>query len=85
MPELIAEMRADLMSNKLVRQFILLEKGWSYIPGSTPYFQYFFDEHPQIKSMMTIMIHAGAIYDIKHNSVDRYNFTEPFVSYLIGD
>ena len=85
MPELIAEMRADLMSNKLVRQFILLEKGWSYIPGSTPYFQYFFDEHPHIKSMMTIMIHAGAIYDIKHNSVDRYNFTEPFVSYLIGD
>ncbi|WP_257551684.1 hypothetical protein [Sphingopyxis sp. DBS4] len=85
MPELIAEMRADLMGNKLVRQFILLKKGWAYNPGSTPYFQYFFDDHPQIKAMMTIMIHAGAIYDIKFNSVDRYNFTEPFVSYLIGE
>jgi len=85
MPELIGEMRADLMRNQLTRQFVLLEKSWSYNPGSTPYFQYFFDEHPQIKSMMTIMIHSGAIYDITHNSVDRYNFTEAFVSYLIGE
>jgi len=85
MPELVAEMRTDLVNNKLVRQFVLLQRGWSYIPGDTPYFQYFFDDHPQIKSMMTIMEHAGAVYSIKYNAVDRYNFTEEFVSYLIGE
>jgi hypothetical protein len=33
---------------------------------------------------MTIMQHAEAIRDESFNDVSRYNFTEPFVSYLIG-
>jgi hypothetical protein len=68
----------------LVREFILLKKAWSYWPGDTPFFVYYFDDHPQIKSVMTIMVHAGAIYDIAFNDVDRYNFTEEFVAYLLG-
>ena len=35
--------------------------------------------------LITIMQHAGAIYDVAFNDVPRYNFTEEFVSYLVGD
>jgi hypothetical protein len=81
-PKLIAEMREDLQKQPLVRQFILLSRGWSYNPGSTPFFQYYFEDHDHIMAIMTVMEHVGAIYSVKFNSVDRYNFNEDFVNYL---
>lgn len=84
-PDLIAEMRTDLTGSPLVRQFILLSKEVCYNPGSTPFFTYYYEDHKFLPSMMTIMEHADAIYDIAFNSVPRYNFTEEFVSYLIGE
>lgn len=84
-PKLIAEMREDLQGSPLVRQFIVLSRKWSYNPGATPFFTYYFEDHDQLLAIMTILEHAGAIYSIKFNSVDRYNFSEDFVSYLIGD
>ena len=41
--------------------------------------------HDYLPSVMTIMLHAGAIYDGAFNDMPRYNFTEEFVSYLIGN
>jgi hypothetical protein len=84
-PRLLAEMRKDLIGQPLVRQFIVLSRRVSYNSGPTPHFQYFLEDHDHLLSLMTIMQHARAIYDIKFNSVPRYNFTEEFVSYLIGD
>lgn len=84
-PALIAEMRADLTKSRLVREFILLSKVVTYNAGATPFFTYFYEDHPDLASMMTIMKHAGAIYEITFNRVPRYNFNEMFVSFLIGD
>lgn len=84
-PKLIAEMREDLAKEPLVREFILLWKAMSYNPGNTPFFVYYYDGHEYLPSLMTIMQHAAAIYDISFNDVPRYNFTEDFVAYLIGD
>lgn len=84
-PRLLAEMRKDLIGNPFVRQFIVLSRRVSYNPGPTPFFAYYFEDHDHLLSIMTIMQHARAIYDIAFNSVPRYNFTEEFVSYLIGD
>jgi len=84
-PRLLAEMRADLTSNPLVRQFILMSKDWSYNPGPTPFFAYYYEDHDFLSSIITIMEHFDAIYDIAFNDVPRYNFTEPFVSFMIGD
>jgi hypothetical protein len=84
-PKLIAEMREDLTKNPLVRQFILLSKRVTYNPGQTPFFTYYLEDHQSLLSVATIMQHAGAIYDIAFNRVPRYNFTEEFVTYLIGD
>ena len=84
-PALIAEMRSDLREKPLVRQFILMSKSMSYNSGSTPYFVYYYDDHEFLPSIITIMEHAAAVYDIAFNRVPRYNFTESFVSFLIGD
>jgi hypothetical protein len=84
-PALIAEMRQDLTKAPLVRQFILLSKQVTYNSGATPHFTYFYDEHEYLASMMTVMAHVGAVYDVAFNRVPRYNFTEAFVSYLIGE
>jgi hypothetical protein len=84
-PKLVAEMRDDLRKNPLTREFVLLSRGWSYNPGHTPFFAYYFQDHEQLLSIMTIMEHARAIYSIKYNSVDRYNFHEDFVSYLLEE
>lgn len=84
-PKLVAEMRQDLNGNPLVRQFVLLRKGVLYNYGNTPSFTYFFEDHEYLKSIMTIMIHGDAIYNVTTSNVDRYNFTEEFVSFLIGD
>jgi hypothetical protein len=83
-PKLIAEMREDLLSKPLVRQFVLLpNRRVSYNAGS-PQFMYFEDEHEYLKSIMIIMQDADAIRDSRFNQVPRYNFTEEFVRFLIG-
>jgi hypothetical protein len=84
-PKLVAEMRDDLQQNPLTREFVLLGRGWLYNPGRTPFFAYYFEEHEQLLAVMTIMEHAGAIYSVKYNDVDRFNFTEEFVSFLMGE
>ncbi|MBR1266367.1 hypothetical protein JQ629_02485 [Bradyrhizobium sp. AUGA SZCCT0222] len=84
-PKLIAEMREDLRKEPLVRQFVLIpNRRVSYNAGS-PQFMYFEDEHEYLSSVMTIMLHVGAIYDARFNRVPRYNFTEEFVRFLIGN
>jgi hypothetical protein len=83
-PQLIAEMRNDLQKKPLVRQFVILPNRRISYSASYPQFSYFAEEHTYINSIMTIMVHAGAIYDAKFNSVPRYNFTEEFVQFLIG-
>jgi hypothetical protein len=89
-PKLVAEMREDLRKQPLVRQFALLpNRRVSYTKGS-PQFIYFADQHEYLPSIMTIMLHAGAIYnaranhDLRPNQVPLYNFKEEFVRFLIG-
>ena len=84
-PALIAEMRANLSEHPIVRQIIVLPKQVSYNYGPTPCFTYHYEDHPEILAIMTIMMHFKAIYDVRFNDVPRYNMTEEFVSYLIGE
>ncbi|MET4038336.1 hypothetical protein [Bradyrhizobium sp. RT6a] len=84
-PELIAKMRENLQKEPLVREFVLLPNNRVSYGASYPQFIYFEDSIPYISSIMTIMIHVGAIYDARYNRVPRYKFTEAFVSFLIGE
>jgi hypothetical protein len=84
-PKLLMEMRTDLRSQPLVREFILLSNRVTYWSGATPHFTYYYEDHEYLNSLATILVHHGAIYDVAFNKVPRYNFTEEFVRYLIGD
>jgi hypothetical protein len=86
-PKVFAEMKDDLRKKPLVRQIIILRsRRVSYNYGPTPCFTYFLEDHGgELNSLMTIMVHAGAIYDVTFNDVPRYNLTEEFVTYLIGE
>lgn len=85
LPNLLAEIRQDLSEDPLVRQIILLSKRFMYTPGITPYFVYYYEAHEKSDSMLKIMQHYGAVYDISFNDMPRYNLTEEFVSFLVGD
>jgi hypothetical protein len=83
LPELLAEMRTDLKASPLVREFVLLGKGWVFNSDpNNPVFHYYFDDHPNLKSKLSILQHYGLIKDTTFNNVDRFRFTEEFVNYL---
>lgn len=81
MPELIAEMRKNLSTQPLKREFVLLGKKWVYWASGNEFF-YFFEDHPELKSKIRILENYGLIYDITFNNVDRYNISEEFADYL---
>ncbi len=82
MPELLAEMRADLAQNDLSREFVLLKKVWTYF-GRGHELVYFYEDHSQLDNKVQIMQNIEAIKDISVNKVRRFIFTEPFVEYLL--
>jgi len=84
LPELLAEMRTDLKNKPFTREFVVLSRAVMYNPGPVPFFTYFLDDHEELLAKLQICEHWGAIYDVKRNSVPRWNFTEDFVDYLLG-
>lgn len=83
MPELLAEMRADLTKHPLVREFILLKRRWVYNPDpNKTVFVYYFDEHPGLSNKVELLENCGLVCDIAFNEVQRYLFTEQFVELL---
>jgi hypothetical protein len=85
-PKLLSEMRIDLKKQPLIREFILLHSSSiTYNGRPNQRFVYYDQEHEYLRPLMTIMADMGAISDITYNDVSRYNFSEDFVSYLIGE
>jgi hypothetical protein len=83
MPCLVMEMRDDIEKSPFIREFVLLSKSWSYNGDPrNPIFEYYFEEHEDLKSMMKVMKNYGAVVETTHNKVDRFEFTEDFVEYL---
>lgn len=84
MPELIEEMRSDLRSKPFTREIIVLSKRVSYSPGDIPYFTYFHETHDDLLAKLQICEHYKAIYDVRRNQVPRWNLSEDFAEYLLG-
>jgi hypothetical protein len=85
LPELVGEMREDLLKKPLTREIIALSRKWTYNPGAKPYFAYYFEDHDDLLSKLHICQNYGAIRDAKYNNVDRFNLSEDFVDYLLHD
>ena len=83
MPDLIEEMRKDLLKHPTAREFVVLNKAWIY-NAQNPYLVYYFDEHEDLNGKLQVLNNLGFIRNITYNSVQRFIFEERFVDYLIG-
>lgn len=84
LPHLVAEMREDIKKSPFTREIIALYKMQRYIPGETPFFEYYFDAHADLLGKLKVMENYGALVNIKFNNVPRFEFTEDFAEYLLG-
>lgn len=82
MPELILEMRQDLASHPFTREFIVMSKKWSYNGSGKMIFSYLFEDHEQLLEKLKVCENYGAVVNITHNNVDRFEFSEDFAEYL---
>lgn len=83
MPDLLAEMRADLAEHPLRREFILLQKDWIYNSRDVT-LTYYFEDHPELANKIRILENHSLVRDIKHNDVSRYVISERLAGYLLG-
>jgi hypothetical protein len=81
MPDLLAEMRKDLIDYPLSREFVVLKKGWSYC-ASGHELEYYFEDHPELENKLRILLNYGLIQDVTHTNVSRYVISEKFARYL---
>ena len=82
MPDLLAEMRADLQEYPLKRELILQLKGTIYNAGRKEPLAYYYEDHPDLADKIGVLVNEGAVIDITYNSVDRYIISEPLADYL---
>ena len=82
MPDLLADMRADLQDHPLKREFVLLRKGALYNAGSKKPLAYYYDDHPDLDDKIGVLVNEGAVIDITYNRVDRYIISESLADYL---
>ncbi|HYF66736.1 MAG TPA: hypothetical protein VD884_01310 [Ohtaekwangia sp.] len=82
MPELIKEIDTDLQAHPIFREFILLQKGWSYNTGGREILVYFYDDHLDLDAKIKLLENNGLIRDITYNNTKRYVLEEHFVRSL---
>lgn len=81
MPDLFREMRVDLTSHPLSREFVILKKTWIF-STTRPTLMYYFEDHPELENKLLILQNYGLIRDITYNNVSRYVISEELVDYL---
>lgn len=82
MPELFAEMRADLKSFPMKREFILMPKSAMYNAGQKQPLSYHYEDHEDLADKVGLLVNEGVVIDITYNNVDRYVMSETLVEYL---
>jgi hypothetical protein len=82
--KLIGDMRSDLQSDPLTREFICSYKSSGYGNFSqTSFFVYYFDDYGNLDAQMQIMENYGAVRNVTVGQLERYRFNEDFIDYLM--
>ena len=81
MPALLAEMRQDIATSPLRREFVVLERSWMYWAKGNE-LVYYYNDHPDLDDKLRILQNEGLIRDIAFNRVPRYVLTERLAEYL---
>ena len=82
MPALFTEMRADLTTSPLKREFILLSKRHIYNAARRTPLAYHYEDHEDLDDKVGLLANAGVVADITYNNTDRYVMSEPLAKYL---
>lgn len=85
MPELIAEMKADLAKPEfsLLREFFIVSRG-SVLNVRDPCFIYYFDDHPNLQAKIHILENYGYVTDVTPGNAKKYRMTEEFVELVLS-
>ncbi len=83
MPELIAEMSADLKGDSLKREFFIIGKHW-VMNFPEKHLVYYFEEHKDLQSKIQILENNGLVIDVTRGNAKRYRLMEEFAEYLIA-
>lgn len=84
MPSLLNEIRDDLNSDSLVREFVTLPiHGNVFNHGHTKRFEYYASDHPDLAGKLAVLENRGYVRDVRvHQHSPIYRMTEEFVRYL---
>ncbi len=83
MPTLFDEMREDLDSNPLKREFILKPKKTMHFAGKKQPLAYYFESHEHLADKVGLLVNEGLVTDITYDTSDRYVMSEPLAMYLL--
>jgi|GEM_PF-1003766 len=82
-PELLSEMREDLLENPFARECILISKSAVYEGDpNNSILQYYFESHTWLRSKLRILENYALVYEITYNSVPRFVISEELAAYL---
>ena len=81
MPALLAEMRQDLTTYPLRREFVVLKRAWSYWAKGNELF-YYYDDHPELDDKLRILANERLVQNITYNNATRFVLTERLAEYL---
>jgi hypothetical protein len=82
-PDLLAEMRQDLMNHPLRREFVLLEGRSTY--HGTGVFIYHHNDHLDLDGQVRILQNLGLVKIATNDKVPRYAMQENLVEYLTDE
>jgi len=83
MPGLIAEMKADLATHELVRDFVVLPSPTNHYNSSYMVFRYYEDQHQDLQAKVTLLVSAGYAEDRTEGIYKPlYRMTQKFVDHI---
>ena len=85
MPELIAEMREDLLKPETehCRKFFILSNPGVNLNLSSPTLFYYEDQHKNLRGKVTILENLGYVYDITDGRSPKYRMEGHFAQLLV--
>ena len=84
MPELMKEMKQDLITYPDRRDFFVLMKGISIDIYDGPSLEYKEEVHSELRSKVTVLENHGYVVDITQKDVPEFRMTEKFVEHLLN-
>jgi len=80
-PDLLAEMRADLAAHPLRREFVVKKRSTGYWAKGNELL-YFYDDHPELDDMLRLLENVSLVREITYNNAKRFLISEELAEYL---